>query len=230
MKNVISIALAALVVLSTGCTSTPQGKAIDRANIADVASTGVALAAGASEGNPVGLALAPIKGFMGYAAEKMYPKNCIARAHLAGVAGTVYYGATVNNLVVAAGASAGPVAGLGAAIVYYFFKEKIEPGVYSCIPEEKALEQFAEMYSKGDAQALSEAFTQDAVTTDATGRDAIRKDYESFFSGNSERWVKWRWYDPKTGQGEMWAYVDGRGGPYQVTITLKDGLISRMVW
>ena len=124
--------ILALVVLLTACTSTPQGKAIDRAQYADIASTLVAQTVeGAAEANPLGLAVLPIKLFVGYLIETKLDK-CSDRVDAADVLNTGSYAFTANNLAVLAGVSGAPLVGIAGGLIYWLFKEDLEPETYFC--------------------------------------------------------------------------------------------------
>lgn len=121
-----------LLPLIVSCTTTHQGQSVDRANYADIGSTAIALAAGGSEANPLGFALLPLKLSMGYILEKVKPDDCRARAQFTGPANSIFYGAAINNLAVAIGSSIAPVFGIAGGILYYTYRERIEPDTYSC--------------------------------------------------------------------------------------------------
>lgn len=227
----MKILTVVLALLLTACTTTPQGKSIDRSNYADLGSTAIALSQGAAEANPLGAALIPIKLGMGYGIERHWADNCIARAELAQMFNAIYYGATANNLLVATSVSAAPIVGIVAGIAYYNNNERIEPDTFSCIPDIDSLEAFAKAYSEGNSKAISAAFAPNAITSDSVGIEAIEADYAQFFAGTEVRWVKWRTYDPETGKGEIWTWVDGKSGPHDVSVTYSDtGKISSMTW
>ena len=125
--------LVCMLVLLVGCGTTPQGKSIDRSNLADLGTTAIALSAGGVEANPLGLALIPAKLAMGYVVDTTYHDNCLARQQAATIFNTIYYGVSFNNLAVAVGASSAPIVGLVGGFVYYWFKESLEPReVYKC--------------------------------------------------------------------------------------------------
>ena len=212
----------------SACTNTNQGKSIDHANYADMGSTAIALSAGAAEANPIGAVLIPLKLGMGYATEKYWADDCTERAVIAGAAGSFYYGATVNNLLVAAGSTAAIPVGVMAGLLYFTNKESIEPDTYSCIPHIEVLQDFAKAYAEGDSKAISATFTQDAHTTDSAGRMAIQADYEAFFAGVSTQSVRWRNY--KDGIGSVLLEVDGERWHQDVAITYENGKISAMEW
>lgn len=221
------------LLLLIGCTVTPQGKSVDRSNAADLASTGLAYATEAGvEANPAGAVLIPLKLGMGYLAESNMD-NCIDRATFAKWSNTFYYGATVNNLAVVAGASAAPVVGLAAGVAYYFNRERIEPRTFSCIPDHPALDKYAEGYEQRDAQLLASAFTEDAVTPWGVGHDEIKQAYQSkVFDLYPTGWLKFREWDGA--EGEVWTWnetADGHiSGPVDVSITFDGDLIDRLEW
>jgi len=115
---IIGIALLFL----TACTTTPQGKSLDRSNYADLASTAVALTvnSNAYEANPLGYALIPLKLSMGWAVERVY-EDCHNRADFVGMANTVFYGLSANNLAVAAGAVLPWSLLIGGAVGYWYY-------------------------------------------------------------------------------------------------------------
>jgi len=112
---------------------TPQGRSLDRSNLADMASTviGLTVNSNATEANPLGLALIPLKVGMGYWIDS---KPCTERVEWASVGNSLFYGLTANNLAVAASVSAAPIIGLVAGALYYINRTGIEPGVYTCGP------------------------------------------------------------------------------------------------
>jgi len=128
----------AIIACITGCTNTPQGKAIDRANYADITSTGIALAVveGAAEANPLGVVTLPIKLSMGYLVEKKYANNCHTRTIYSKWAGVFFYGATANNISVAFAGPAAPIVGVATGLSYYLFGEKVDAGAFQCDPDE----------------------------------------------------------------------------------------------
>ena len=122
----------ALVALLTACTTTPQGDAIARGQVVDLISTGLALTVdGATEANPLGLALIPLKLSAGWAIET-YLEECEERSDAAYVLNTLSYAFAANNLAVLAGWSVAPYVGLVGGIAYWLFHEDIEPEAYSC--------------------------------------------------------------------------------------------------
>ena len=185
-KTLVALAVSGALV---GCTTTPQGKSIDRANYVDLASTAAALASGASEANPLGLALIPIKTFMGYGVEKMYPNDCLARTQIAASANSIYYGAAVNNLAIVAGATGAlaPVVGLAAGVTYYMMRDTIEPSVFECLPKDGPMRSFAIAYAQGDVEGIVDSFALGGADGDTVGLEAIRASYEVFFANTSNR-------------------------------------------
>ena len=194
-----------------GCTTTPQGNSLDRSNYADMGSTVLGLSQGAVEANPFGLALIPIKLGMGYVIESTYADNCVGGADFVGTANSFYYGATANNLVVAAGLAFGatpvaaPFTGLASGIAYYLKKEDLEPETYAC-QGEGPLSAFVAAYSNGDADSVAESFIPMAITTDAVGRSQIAQDYAEFFSEHKYRMQVIRQTD-----STAYVYVFGEG-------------------
>jgi len=128
------------VAFITGCTTTPQGKAIDRANYADIASTGLALAVveGVTEANPLGIATIPIKLSMGYVVERGYANDCHTRVQYSKWLGTFFYGATANNISIAFAGAAAPAVGVVVGLSYYLFGEKVDAGAFQCVPDERS--------------------------------------------------------------------------------------------
>lgn len=123
------------LLLLTACTTTPQGKSVDRANYADIGSTALALTvqSNASELNPLGYYLLPLKLGMGYGIEQVnYP--CEDKAGAVGILNTIFYGAAGNNLMVAAGIGLpyAPLVGVAIGIGYAIKKEDIEPETFNC--------------------------------------------------------------------------------------------------
>jgi hypothetical protein len=119
----IKATVLTVALLMGGCAVTPEGQSVDKAQMADVLSTSVALATGASEANPLGLALVPLKVMVGPVVDK-YP--CYTRRQAEQAINSVTWGAVANNLVVAAGASFGPVAGVAVGITYWLTYEREE--------------------------------------------------------------------------------------------------------
>ena len=130
----MKIVLILFMVALAGCTTTPQGKSIDRAQYTDMATTGIALAfvEGATEANPLGVALIPIKTLMGWYIERNY--GCEDRVRYANASNSITYAAAANNIaVIAGGAGAAPLAiGAVAGLVYYSYHEDIEPETFKC--------------------------------------------------------------------------------------------------
>lgn len=113
---------------------TPQGAATDRANMHDLLSTAVGLSVqdAATEVNPLGYALIPLKVLLGrYVID---PMPCIKRAQTAGIVNSMFHGLSTNNWAVALGAlpQVSIPAGIVGGIVYYTFRTNFEPGVYTC--------------------------------------------------------------------------------------------------
>lgn len=110
-----------LVLTMVGCASTPDGKRIDRAQIADGVSTaaGLALVDGAVEANPLGLALIPAKAAAGKVVET-YVEDCRKRQQWVRGINAPTYGAVANNVAVILGLSSAPLIGVLTA-AYYFF-------------------------------------------------------------------------------------------------------------
>jgi len=208
----------------TGCTVTPQGQSVDRANYVDLASTAAALANGASEANPLGLALIPIKTFMGYGVEKMYPNDCLARSQIAASTNSIYYGAAANNLVLAASASGAvaPVVGLAVGITYYMLRETIEPSVFECIPADGPMRSFAIAYAEGDVEGIVSSFAVGGVDGDSVGHAAIAADYEAFFATTSDRRMVF------ANDSQVQTEVDGMYVFYNYTADIVDGKITNL--
>jgi len=221
-----TIAAAVAVAALTACTTTPQGKSIDRANYVDLASTAAALANGASEANPLGIALIPIKTFMGYGVEKMYPNDCLARAQIAAPANSIYYGAAANNLALAASASGvvAPVVGLTVGIAYYLMRDTIEPSVFECLPSDGPMRSFAIAYAEGDVEGVVNSFTVDGVDGDSVGHEAIAADYEAFFATTSDRRMVF------ANDSQVQTEVDGTYTFYDYSADIVDGKIASLTY
>jgi len=118
--------------------STAQGSAIDRSNVHDLLSTGVALTAntGATEANPLGLALLPLKIGMGWLVDRSLDE-CYDRVKVASLANPLFNGAAVNNWVIALGGTSSVALPLGVlgGVLFYVFRTSVEPGVYTCPPK-----------------------------------------------------------------------------------------------
>jgi hypothetical protein len=128
----IGVSAIALVLLA-GCTTTQQGKDIDKANYADIASTAFALATGTGvEANPLGLTLIPLKMGMGYLAEKQLGDDCISLSEIANVSESFFYGAAVNNVLIGVGAGSPAAPILGLAYGIYRWRN---PTQYDCNTE-----------------------------------------------------------------------------------------------
>lgn len=227
----------AIALLLGGCTTTPQGKSVDRSNYADLASTGLAYATTAgTEANPLGAALIPLKLGMGKFVENKYADNCIARTDFAKWTNSFYYGAAANNLAIVLGAYSPAAIPIGIAVgtAYYRNREKIEPGTFKCIPDQPAIEKYAEGYNTRNPELLASAFTEDAVTPWGTGHEEIKAAWENnVFSQFPSGWVKFRHWDGE--QGEIWTWNDlpngdHVSGPVQVAVTFDGELIDRMDW
>ncbi len=93
-----------LLLLLGGCTTAQRGQG------ADVATTGIGLAAGYSEANPIGGSLAGIVGLFAlkvasvYVAEHKPPADCYSASMGLAFSG---YGAAAHNIIVIAGGSSG---------------------------------------------------------------------------------------------------------------------------
>lgn len=113
------IVLIVLCLTLTACATTPAGKSIERAQYADMLSTGIALAVNpnAREANPLGYALIPIKMMFGSFFER-FP--CETTVKAARIGNTITYGATANNLAVAASVSSAPFIGVLTGVLYWF--------------------------------------------------------------------------------------------------------------
>ena len=127
------VVLCGLLLILTACASSPQGDSVDIGNAADVGSTALALTVveGASEANPLGLALIPLKFGAGWFLDKTIT-DCSERAKAAGMMNTASWGFVANNLALVAGASVAPVIGLVGGAVYYLYRKDIEPETYDC--------------------------------------------------------------------------------------------------
>jgi len=126
--------IAALIVLLAiaGCTTTNQGKSIDRGQYSDMATTFLALTVTtATESNPLGLALIPLKMGIGNYVEGA-SRNCEERTQAAKILNTLSYGFSGNNLAVALGASQAPAVGVVVAMIYLAKHKEIEPDTYDC--------------------------------------------------------------------------------------------------
>ena len=67
----LTLFITALTPFLSGCASTPAGKSVARAQYADMASTGIALARGASEANPLGASLLILKPLLPLAVDRV---------------------------------------------------------------------------------------------------------------------------------------------------------------
>ena len=222
-KTLVALAVSGALV---GCTTTPQGKSIDRANYVDLASTAAALANGASEANPLGLALIPIKTFMGYGVEKMYPNDCLARSQIAASANSIYYGAAVNNIAIAAGSSGAlaPVVGLAAGVTYYMLRDTIEPSVFECLPEDGPMRSCAIAYAQGDVEGIVASFAPGGSDGDTVGLEAIRASYEVFFANTGRRRMVF------ANDSQVQTEVDGMYTLYDYSATVVDGKITILTY
>ncbi len=222
MNKILTAGLVGAVL--TGCTVTPQGKSVDRANYADMASTALALTvnSGASEANPLGLALIPLKVSMGYVLEKKYPDNCFARASGAQVLNSVFYGATVNNLAIAASASGAVpiVLGVAAGVAYYNMRYTLEPEVYECMPESGPMRTLAIAYAKGSVEGVEEAFAEQGVDAGVVGRGAIGESYGALFATSD---VRRMWF---LNGDTIVTQVDDHYTKYNYKVTVVDGEIT----
>jgi len=215
-----------LSLILVSCTTTKQGKSIDRANYIDMGTTGIGLAGGASEANPLGLAILPIKVSMGKITERVYPDDCYQRAQVAAATNTVVYGASANNFAIVAGLSgpAAPIVGIIGGITYYKMRNRVEPGTFDCVPPE--LQGLAKAYSDGDAKAFAAEFTIDGSVNELLGREAIEAAYSEFFAGSKKRqmWLlDW-------GGTEAYSFieVDKKNGYMRVKFDFAGDKISRL--
>ena len=226
MKKIAGV--IAMLVLLSGCTTTPQGKSIDRSNYVDLGSTAVALASNSNvvEANPLGLALIPLKMSMGYMIEKKYGDNCADMSFMAGGLNSVFYGAAANNLLLAASASGvvAPVVGVAVGIGYYVFREDIEPSTYECIPQDGPMRSFALSYASGDVDGVVGSFAPNGVDGDDVGHEAIRKAYEDLFSTSTNRRL---WFINGT---RIVAEVDGLFYHYDYTVDIVDNKITILTY
>jgi len=111
--------LIAAIVALQGCATTEVGVATERAQIADVGSTAIALTVvgNAAEANPLGLYLLPLKyAFVRY----VDSQPCAEVASAERVYNTIIYGAVGNNIAIAASMSpiTGVVLGAGLFLAY----------------------------------------------------------------------------------------------------------------
>lgn len=104
--KITTASLALTAALLAGCSTTPM----QDAQLADVGSTGAALAHGAAEANPMGLALLPAK----YLLTEAAGDSCETHA-----ADAITWGAVGNNLAIVAGIASPLVAGAVAGVVYF---------------------------------------------------------------------------------------------------------------
>ena len=222
MNKLLTAGLVGAVL--TGCTVTPQGQSVDRANYADMASTAMALVSdsGASEANPLGLALIPIKLSMGYVLEKSYPDNCYTRATGTRVLNSVFYGATANNLAIVATASGVvPVAlGIAAGIAYYNMAFTLEPAAYECMPSAGPMRTLAIAYAEGSVEGVEEAFAEQGSDLGVVGRKAIGESYGALFATSSERRM---WF---LNGDTIVTQVDDYYTKYNYKVTVVDGEIT----
>ena len=174
-KWLLAIMTAVLVV---GCASTEQGQSIDRANMADLASTGYALTAveGAMEANPLGPILIPVKLMMGSVVEKNY--NCADRAKYASTVNPIYYGLSCSNL-----AGFNLLIGAACGVGYHMAKSFLEPQAFDCSyepseAEKKIPEQLADKWSQGDTDALAMLWADNVKYESWVGIGKIRSVYQ----------------------------------------------------
>lgn len=184
-------ALLLIVVLLAGCATTEQGKEANRAQLADIGSTGLALTLSetAVEANPAGLYILPLKLGTGWIIDTTLPHDCMRRAAYATTVGIVGYGAAANNLAIAAGVSSAPIIGLVGAVGYGVWKwRKLHTG-YDCIPDD--LKAFADAYRAGDAEQMTNVFAEDGMLilpwAAYVGHDSIRALYTEWFGMTRSR-------------------------------------------
>ena len=215
----------------SGCTTTPQGKSLDRSNYADLGSTALGLSQGAVEANPFGAILIPFKLGMGYLAENAYQDDCVARADFAGTTNSFFYGASANNLVVAGGLALGmnpvaaPLVGIAGGIAYWFKKEELEPETYACHGE-GPLSVYVAAYNDGNADSVADSFIPMALTTDAVGRSQIASDYAEIFSNQ-----EYRMQVITQGDGMAYVYVtdaDGGEGVWRFDYEIQGGKLASL--
>lgn len=132
--------IALSLLLLSACTTTPQGKSLDRANYADMASTAIALTVNdnAAEANPLGYWLIPLKLGFGWAIEQKF-EDCQERAYITGKANSIFYGLSGNNLAVAAGVTLPWSLMVGGAVAYWYYWHgyHLEPDdVWNCEEEQ----------------------------------------------------------------------------------------------
>jgi len=228
MNRLFIIGSLILLLLLASCTTTPQGKSIDRANYADMGSTGIALATveGAAEANPLGIALLPVKLGMGKWVEHKYPDDCYKRVDIAKTSNTVFYGATANNTAIMLGLSgpAAPIVGVIGGITYFAMRNKVEPNTFDCIPPE--LQALAKAYTDGDAEAFADAFTENGSANSAYGREAIAAEYREFFATSKKRqmWL----LDWDGSESYSLVKVDKKSGYLHIEVEFEGDKISHL--
>lgn len=133
-----------LVIVGAGilsaCAVSPMGKSIDRSNIADIASTGLALTlnTAAQEANPIFYygwpIVIPMKLYMGRFVETR-EGVCAGYWKQARGINSIIYGASANNMAIVFGvvSSAAIPIGIAAGVLYYAFIDKIEPEYNECV-------------------------------------------------------------------------------------------------
>ncbi len=132
------VTIAASITVLAGCATSPQGKALQGGQYADMGSTVAALTLNdlAQEANPLALPALPIKFLFGWGIDR-WTGTCAYRARLTKSLNTPMAIATVNNTAIALGA-AGAVAiplGVAAGVAWYMYSDKMFPGLHQCTPK-----------------------------------------------------------------------------------------------
>jgi hypothetical protein len=184
----LCLLLTACAASLSGCAQTPQGKSIETAQYADLASTGAAIAQGASEANPLGASLIVIKPLLGRYIETT-DTTCKDLDTVVRYGNGITYAAVVNNLAVAASLS-NPIAfGLvGGAIYAAWHPEEMDCNA----PQEvqTLIAGFVEAYNAQDAEALALHFSEDAQTPTAAHRPHIEWVYQEMFAAHDYQIVE----------------------------------------
>lgn len=174
-----ALLLIAAFVLS-GCAQTPAGKSVERAQYADLVSTGAALANGAREMNPLGISLVAIKPLIGRYAVDKRDIECRTMRNTIQLINPVFYGAATNNLAVAAGLAHPLGFGLVGALVYASWY----PDAIDCdAPHDVQMivAGFVGAYNAQDAKSVAALFSEDAKTASAEHRPHIEWAYAELF-------------------------------------------------
>jgi len=128
----------AIVAMAVSACATSYGKSVATAQGVDIGTTAVALSQGFTEGNPLGLALLPVKyGVTKYADTR----PCEEGVQLEKVINTVTYAASGWNIAMIAGANpiAGVVVGAGSFIAYRLNKPIHCPTMKERVADEMAI-------------------------------------------------------------------------------------------